>query len=395
VEGRLRLGRFEHTVALRGPRPYERVAAPSDFRRRFSQYDADTTVWTNTTFSPDVPDVALVAARAFRQATGEKVDGVVLIDPRGIAALMPDGSSVRIRRTGATVGPEGLADYTYSTVYAELGGAKESRRRALLRLGRKAFEAILDGGALAARATVERAGSAVAAGHIRIVSFDPDEQRVLDGLDASGDLDAAPVDSLLVAAHNFSADKLDYWARRSVSHSCAIDDGDGARCTTSVTIENRAPAGLTRYVAGKPYGLLESLVEVYVPEAAEVEGVVLDGEPAEFLSDRQDGHDVVGVFVETARGDRHEVAVTYGLPLDGGYSLEVLPQPLAHDAQLRVAIDAPASWRVEGDGERGAGWLRYAGPLDRTMRFVAEPAGKTGLTAAWDALARFWREPLF
>ncbi|MDQ3916493.1 MAG: DUF4012 domain-containing protein [Actinomycetota bacterium] len=395
VEGRLTLGRFRHTVDLRGPRPYRKVAAPADFRRRFGFYKADTTFWTNTTFSPDVPDVALVAARAFKQVTGKKVDGVILVDPRGIAALMPEDATVSIGGTGVTVGRADLAGYTYSGVYEDLGGATERRRSALLELGQEAFEAILAGGALAGRATLEDAGRAVAGGHVRIVSFDADEQRVLDDLDASGDLDAAAGDSLLVAAQNFSADKMDFWVRRSVEHSCSVDE-DAATCTTAVTLANHAPGDLTRYVAGRPYGAVEALVEVYVPEAATVRTLELDGTGLSVEPDRQDGHHVVGTFLEPRPGERTTLTVAYDLPLeDGGYSLEVLPQPLTHDARLRVSLDVPEEWALDGAGEREPGSLRFGGVLDRTMRFSARPVYKSGLAALWDGLVGFWRDPLF
>ncbi|HEV2755699.1 MAG TPA: DUF4012 domain-containing protein [Actinomycetota bacterium] len=395
VEGRLRLGRFRHTVDLRGPRrPYPKVAAPADFRRRFGFYKADTTFWTNITFSPDVPDVALVAARAFKKVTGKKVDGAILVDPRGIAALMPEDAAISIAGTGVSVGRADLPGYTYSGVYEDLGGATERRRTALLELGQGAFEAILAGG-LAGRATLEDAGRAVAGGHVRIVSFDPAEQQVLDALAASGDLDGAPGDSLLVAAQNFSADKLDYWVRRGVTHSCSVDEG-AAACTTTVTLSNRAPEGLTRYVAGKPYGALEELVEVYVPEAATVRAVELDGTGAEVEPDRQDGHEVAGAFLEPLPGERSTMTVRYDLPLEGdGYTLEVLPQPLTHDARLRIALDVPRGWSLEGEGEREPGRLRFSGPLDRTLRFEARPADRSGLSALWEGLVGFWRDPVF
>ncbi|MDQ4025800.1 MAG: DUF4012 domain-containing protein, partial [Actinomycetota bacterium] len=393
VEGRLSLGRFRHTVDLRGPKPYQKVAAPGDFRRRFGFYKADTTFWTNMTFSPDVPDVAVVAARAFRKVTGKDVDGAILVDPRGIAALMPEDAAISIG-TGVTVGRADLADYTYSGVYEDLGGATERRRTALLELGRGAFEAILAGGGLAGRATLEDAGRAVAGGHVRIVSFDADEQKVLDALDASGDLDGAPGDSLLVAAQNFSADKMDYWMRRRVAHSCSVDE-DSASCTTEVALVNRAPEGLTRYVAGRPYGAVEDLVEVYVPEAATVRSLEVEGPGLSVDPDRQDGHDVVGAFLEPRPGERSTLTVAYDLPLEDGYALEVLPQPLTHDARLRVALDVPESWALDGEGEKEPGRLRFSGVLDRMLRFEARPVDKSGLSALWDGLTAFWNDPLF
>lgn len=394
VEGRMTLGRFHHTVDLRGPRPYERLPAPADFRRRFGFYGADTTFWTNTTFSPDVPDVALVAARAFARATGTRVDGVLVVDPRGMAALMPEDATVRVRGTGAVITRGELADYVFSGVYADLGGATEGRRRALLQLGQATFRSILDGGALTATATVEDAGRAVAGGHIRVVSFDPAEQRALDRVDASGDLGRTKGDSLLVAAQNFSADKLGYWVRRDISHSCTIEPRNAA-CTASVTFTNEAPDGLTRYVAGKPYGVLEDLVEVYLPEDATLGPVRTDGRPVG-EADRQDGHHVVGAFFELAPGTSRTLSVSYDLPLGPeGYSLEVLPQPLARDARLLIALDAPRTWAFSGEGETSDGTLRFEGALDRTVRVAARPRDRSGLPALWEAVVGFWEEPLF
>ncbi|HEX2294306.1 MAG TPA: DUF4012 domain-containing protein [Actinomycetota bacterium] len=394
VEGRLTLGRFRHTVDLRGPLPYEKVAAPADFRRRFGFYSADTTFWTNTTFSPDVPDVALVAARAFKKATGTRVDGVLLVDPRGMAALMPEGAGVRVAGTEITVGRDELPDYVYSGVYEDLGGATPGRRRALLAIGQQAFESILEGGGLISSDTLARAGAAVAGGHIRIVSFDPAEQAVLDRVDAGGDLGGSRGDSVLVAAQNFSADKLDYWVHRDVRHSCTVDD-EAAACTTEVTLANRAPEGLPRYVAGKPYGVVEDLVEVYVPEDAALGLVESDGH-AQVGPDRQDGHHVVGSFLELAPGDRQTLAVSYELPIGpDGYALEVTPQPLARDARLRVRVEAPRGWTFDGAGTESDGVASFSGALDRTIRLTARPAGRSGLAAFWEGLVRFWREPVF
>ena len=395
VEGTLSLGTFRHTAQLRGPPPNDKVAAPADFRRRFGRYGADTTLWTNTTFSPDVPDVGVVAARLYRKVTKEKVDGVLLIDPRGVAALMPADAEVRVRGTGAILGREEVAEYAYSTVYGELGGANRGRRRALLHLGKAAFESILQGGTIAGQDTLEEAGAAVAAGHLRLVSLEPDEQTALTALGASGDLGAAPGDSLLVATQNFSQDKLDYWTHRRIRHRCRVDD-EGASCKTSVVLVNRAPKELTRYVAGRPYGALESLVEVYVPEDATVGDTELEGDESSVYDERQDGHTIAGGLLEVRPGERKAFSVSYHLPLDEGrYSLEVIPQPLARDARVDVSLEVPASWVLRGEGDVEPGGLEFSGELDRTLEFSAEPRDRTGISSLWDGLVRFWREPLF
>src|ERR671915_192099 len=51
-----------------------------------------------------------------------------------------------------------------------------------------------------------------------------------------------------------------------------------------------------------------------------------------------------------ARRDKTTVEVGYALPLDGGYSLEVMPQPLTHPASLEIGLELPEDWAAWGPG---------------------------------------------
>jgi hypothetical protein len=163
-----------------------------------------------------------------------------------------------------------------------------------------------------------------------------------------------------------------------------------------VTIANEAPAGLPEFVTQyTPYGLFKNYVEVYVPAGARLTGVEVDGEPAGAFTEREDGYTAVGVYVEIPRGERTVVSVGYELALeDDAYSLEVIPQPLAHDAHLDVAVGLPTGWTAEGDGDVEGGVLRYSGDLDSRMEWRAAPRDAGGITGLWDALVSFWSEPL-
>jgi hypothetical protein len=394
ADGMFELGNFYYAPKLRDPPPHERVRAPRDFRRRFGTYGADTRLWVNTTFSPDIPDVALVSARLFRAATGIKTDGVLIADPRGVAALMDPGASITAPESGRVLTPADLPAYAYSDVYREeFSGRIADRHRALLQVGRLAFEQIIEGdfGGSEAMSSV---GLAFSGGHLRFNSFDAKESSALDAVGVTGDLDRRDGDTLLVTTWNAGGDKLDYWARRRIHHRCEIREGVAARCSTTVTIENLVGEDLPSVVANTPYGLMETFVELLIPRKADLGAVYLDGEPVRYHLDRQDGHSAVGVFIQLPRRDAMRVRVTYDLPMDDHYSLRVIPQPLAVDARLRISLTVPSGWRVRGLTPTGDEFT-YNGLLDRALVVEAEAVDRSGLPGMWDRLVAFWREPLF
>jgi hypothetical protein len=393
-DGVLHLGHFDYAAELRGSRPYARVPAPADFRRRYGHVWADRTFWVNTTISSDIPDVAEVAASLYEEIPGQRTDGVLFADPHGVAALMSADAQIAVPGSEATLGPGDLADYAYSTVYEqEESGAVADRHDALLKLGELAFREILTSG-VRSRDQLLSVAAAFDAGHLRFVSFEPSERAALQAAGATGDIRPPDGDSVFVTAYNTGADKMDYWARRAVEHNCIVESGESAECSTTVTLRNVAPDGLPRIVSGRPYGVLTNFLEAYVPKDADIEFVERDGEGVEYFEDRQDGHATVGFNLRLGQKQQTTVEVGYRLPLEGAYSLEVLPQPLARDARLELNIELPDGWEVRGPDGVAAADLSYSGRLVGSMSIHAAPRSRTGLSGLWDGLVRFWSEPI-
>jgi hypothetical protein len=395
--GRLETGEFQHYKELADEPPYRTVEAPEDFRRHFGIYDADTTRWLATSSSPDVPDVAVVARRLFELTAGVRADGVIFADPRGIAALMPPGARVEVPKIDKVVTRSEVPRFVYKTAYEVLGGASEIRRSGLIDVGHEAFADALSEG-LKSMTTLGRAADAVAGQHLRVVSFHERERRVLEAAGLTGELGVPGHDGALVTVQNYGGNKLDYYARRSVGHACEIDEDGAAVCTTQTTIRNETPLGLTDYqYQYKPLGLFKNYVETYVPRQAEITAVEVDGRSVRFYPKAEDGYRALGVYLPIPRTTATTVSVSYTLPAEGrSYSLELLTQPLAHDARALVRLDAPRGWIVRGpDGAEGSGTMSWSGDLDRRLRFDAAPSHKAGLSALWDGLARFWNEPVF
>ena len=392
--GRLDLGDFSYYGDLNEEPPYRPVPAPADYERHFRQYDAATTRWVAASSSPDVPDVAIVAARLYELVRGVRTDGVVVVDARGLAALLPPGARIEVPRTGEVLNRDEFAPFVYSRAY-EVHQDQTARRDALIGLGASAFEAVLERGLGGPRGWASVA-DAVAGGHLRFVSFDASEQAALEGLGASGELGTPEVDGTHVTVQNYGGTKLDYWARRRVRHACDLGGGGAATCSTEVTITNRVPRGLPEFVYQyRPYGLFKNYVEVYVPGSARVTGVDHDGEPARFGTAIEDGYEAVGVYVTVPRGTSARVEVRYRLDLgDAGYELEARPQPLTHPSRLEVRVTVPPGWSATGRGGVADGVMAYSGRFDETMEWRVGPSERTGIPALWARLERFWTEPV-
>lgn len=390
-DGRIRLGRFVSVHDLqRGPS--QSVPAPQDFAKRYAQYDANTTLWINASFSPDVPETSVVAARLLQKTTGIRTEGAILVDPRGLAALVDPDTPLRVPGLSSGITAAQLPDFVFSDAY-EMFRSQDQRRAAILGAGAATFKALLDQELTEDR--IASIGEAVAGGHLRLNLFDPIEEEVISRTALSGRLFTDASDSLLVVVQNFGGGapgrgtKLDYWVDRIVHHTCRIEPAEPTPCGTEVTLQNRTPKNLTPYVAGSPYGLVRSMVEIYVPAEAHVSRVDLNDAPVGFRTSEEDGRRTVEVYVEIARRRQARIDVAYELPAAGNaFSLKLDPQPLARDAELHLQLGLPDGWSASEPEEDGV--VSIDGPWDRTIEITAERDRRTGMPALIRSLREFW-----
>jgi Protein of unknown function (DUF4012) len=391
-DGRFSLGDFSYYADVSSPRS---VSAPPDFLRRFARYRANR-LWINTTASPDVPEVARVAANLYRAAGGRAIDGAILADPRGLAALIPERREIGSNGVGP-IDAKALPEFAYSDAYERFENEGPRRREALLALGPDVLRVALHGGI--DRPGLERAAAAMAGGHLRVVSFDDSEHALLTRLDAAGELATGSTDSALVTVQNLGADKLDFWMRRSITHRCSIESESRAVCSTSVELSNDTPRGLPDYVtqAKRPYGRYEGYLEIYVPEEARLRSYSLDGKAVKVFPEPEDGRVSLGAGFSTLPEETTVAEVGYVLPLDPrGYRLEITPQPLSNDASIEVSLRAPETWITRSPESQRNGNLSYRSRLDRTLTLWAAPEeGPPGITRVWDGMRSFWNRTLF
>jgi hypothetical protein len=396
-DGQVAVGEFSSIHDLAGRKPYFEVEAPDEYVRRFANYKANTSMLLNTTFSADFPDVAGVAARVHEQLTGTEVHGVLQADPRGLAGLMGEDSEIDVDGAG-TLDPDEVAEFVFSDAY-DAFKSQSARREALLGIGESIFASALSEGA-GDRAMLSTIGEAAAGGHLKFVSFDDSVAPMLAETGITWGLADPRGDDVLVTAQNFGGgpgvgSKLDYWVDRKIDHHCAIGTDGAARCTTAVRLTNKTPPGLSRYVAGRPYGMLRNYVEIFVPGHGELLGVTKDGRSVESRSEDQAGRTSVGIYLELPKGKQSQLSVDYSLPPAPGYSVVITPQPLSGDAELDLSLELPSGWVLtEGDAETSGRDVSLQTVLDRQLELRARPDDRPGVSGLWARLVRMWEEPV-
>ena len=108
VPRQLRRARASTTASCRCPcsaawpssrrrRRTARCRGPPDLVARYSRFDVANT-WRNLTMTPDFPSLAVAANELYQQSGGQPINGVISVDPAGLAALMGllDADSVQV-----------------------------------------------------------------------------------------------------------------------------------------------------------------------------------------------------------------------------------------------------------------------------------------------------------
>jgi hypothetical protein len=341
--------------------------------------------------------VAVVARNLYRVSASIDTDGALVMDPRGLASLLPPSTPVGSPSRGIRLQAHAIPRFVYSDAYQELGGATDLRRDSLVDIGKVAFQDLLQTG-LKGESVIDATATSFGAEHIRFMSFRPQEAKALIAAGVAGDLGTPSSDGALVTVQNLGGNKLDLYARRSVEHRCDVGK-EITICDTVAEIDNRTPPGLTRFqYQYEPYGLFKNFVEVYVPATARLESVTVDENPVRFSNLAEDGYRAVGAYLEIPRGKEQMMQVRYSLPTsERGYALSILPQPLTKDARLDVALSAPADWTLRGpEGSRvEAGALSFSGSLKAPLEFEAGPDQRSGIAALFARITRFLSDPLF
>jgi len=345
---------------------------------RYSRSFNPNQPFANVNASPHFPSVAEGMAALYPQSGGRAVDGVVAVDPIGLAALLQAVGPVQVKEWPVPITAQNAAQILLFDQYVRYQG--DDRVDFLGRVTDAVWQRITT--SAPAVADLARALSPVMAEkHIQVFSTDPGEEQVLDRLGVAGAMAPVQGDFLGVVTQNATGNKMDWFLRRSVDYRARFDPGSGqVRSTVRISLQNRAPTtGLPDYLIGSslipppPKGVNRVYVSVYTPLG--LTGARVGGRTTPMESDIERDRHVYSTFVLVPAGG----STTIELDLKGqveprnedggtGYNLDLHRQPFLAPDAVTTSLELAAGWRADGPtgGKDGMGRLELV--ADKRLR---------------------------
>ena len=377
-DGDLTLVRSDEIIALQDPLVARggTVTAPADYVARYGRFQPGIRPG-DVTLSPDFPSVSTVIGEIFPQSGGQALDGVILVDPIALEALLTFTGPITVTGYPTPLTSENAAEILLREQYVNFDD-RADRKDFLEEASRLTFQALTSGDLPGPRRVSEVLGPMVDQGRLLMHSFDPEEQAFFEQIGLDGAFpDAGDGDLVAVTTQNSGHNKGDSFLTRSLDYRAEVDPDTGVvEATATVTLENAAPAGglpdvligvtPTEGTAGLPDlppGTNRMYLSLYTPHAvasAEVDGVTLPLESQQEL-----GVNVYAQYVTVPPGAT--VTVTFrlagGVDLSEGYRLTVAGQATINPDQVSVSVGAAEPWALvpergfEADGDGvSAGW---------------------------------------
>jgi hypothetical protein len=309
--GELELGEVRPLYQLADPENDAVPIGDADLAARHEQAWHPNWDWRGLMPSPRVPASAELASRMWASARGEVVDGVLVVDPVTLAAIVKATGPLEI---GDRVLPASqVVSLLVNGQYRGFDRRNAERRDRLGELASAAFEE-LDAGRWRTSTLVRELARAVRGRHLMAWGASEQAQQGWDALGMTGDLEAS---SLAVSVLNRGGNKLDWFLHGDASlHTARTARGTDVRLR--LRFENRVPDGQPRYVTGPPAGQpweagrYVGVVSVNVPgraTAVRIEGA------GPLVTEGPDGPTrVVSAELQVAAGATASVVVRFHLP---------------------------------------------------------------------------------
>ena len=360
VDGAVDMTRFGRASELESggtPGDQRTLSGPDDYLERWERFSPAST-WRNVTMSPDFPSVGQVMAELYPQSSGQPVDGVIAVDPVGLAALMNFTGPIAVPGVAEPLTADTAADFLLREQYLAFA-ENADRVDTLESLARATFESLTTGNLPGPGTVADTMTAAVEAGHIHAFGVDPAHQALLEELGLDGALPDVTGDSFSLVANNAVGNKIDLFLDRDIDYSARWNPETGAlSATATITLTNSAPAtGLPPYVIGSPLpvdrrppsGTNRTYLSVYSPWM--LDGAVLDGRPAFVERQRERDRYAYSLFIDIPPQGARTLTLDLSGRLETGdpYTLDVSTQPLVTPDELAVTVDVEGDQRITAE----------------------------------------------
>lgn len=350
------------------------LEGPAEYIARYGRYNPQDFM-QDLTYSPDWPSNAQVFASAFEQSGGVPVDGVFAVDPYGLAALLQLTGPVQVEGIDQPLSADNAVKLLLRDQYLTLGD-RAAREEVLADATRATFERLTDASLPAPRVLGDVLGPAVDGRHLQLWSPDGAEQALFEQIHADGALNLPEGgDGFQVVQQNVGNNKIDAYLKRTLDYQATIDATTGRLSgKITVTLRNEVPSiDLPDVVVDNrraaPRGTSVATIALHTRQV--VTEATIDGVATRVGRGREGGFYAWDTPVlRIPPGETVTIVFTIdgAVDLSNGYSLRILPQPVATPDQVRVEV-AIAGGRFDGEGLTD-GRLVIAQPLDGRIDLV-------------------------
>lgn len=326
-DGKFELGEMEPTEDLlleEGDVPIR----DADYAREWG-FAEPTTDFRELATTTRFDVVAAHALEMWQERKGERLDGVLVLDPIALRALLKVTGPVEVEGEVYDAGNVVFEIFLDQYELVEVGAPGQTFRRDVLSKIARAAIAELEAGGWDTIDLIDALRPVVRGRHILGWSPDGGQQAGWRGIGIDGALEP---DSIALGLQNRAGNKLDQFVEvDAVLRGEA--EGDRDRMTIDVTLRNVAPEELPGYVEG-PYfgtpraaaGKYQGWLVVELPAFARNNRIDVEGRQVpQVVSGRSGpGQRVVGVLVEFERGTELHATVHFDLP-DGMEAVTIAP----------------------------------------------------------------------
>ncbi|MFJ6284402.1 DUF4012 domain-containing protein [Pseudarthrobacter oxydans] len=295
------------------------------YSRRLGKFMQDVNL------TPDFPTSASTAQAMWERKTGQRVDGVISIDPVALSYILQATGPIQVAGTAQAVLsglglPDELNDQNVvhsllSDVYLKIP-QPELQDAYFAAVAREIFVALSDGKADSKR-LMSGITRATDEGRVLVWSDHITEQSVIAQYALSGAVDGPSISPAQFGVYfnDGTGAKMDYYVKRTVQliKECPRDGYE--ETTVRITSTNTAPAdaatSLPAYVTGDgnfgvPPGSVQTNIVSYGPAQAHVETAKLDGQKTEFAPYFHGNRPVGVLAIRLAPGESKTVDFTFG-----------------------------------------------------------------------------------
>lgn len=279
--------------------------------------------WRNLAASPRFDATASLAARMWGAKTGHTVDGVLVLDPFALQAVLAATGPVDIDgdRIDASNVVDEVLHRQYRDIPPEATADQAQRRERLSAIASAALEG-LDRSGWDVATMVEQLKHAAEGRHLLAWSSRPAQQRAWRAAGVDGTLRD---DSLLLAMLSQGGNKLDQFLHLD-AQLAVTTTGPERSVRVTVEVRNETPPDEPRYVAG-PTGQLDEgvyagIVSLDVPGAAR--DLRIAGSPALVAAGSDGATRVIATRMQVARDETKRIVFSFRLP-GGRGGLQVEP----------------------------------------------------------------------